>query len=222
MQRLLEIAFEGQGYRVIVASTGSQGLVQAATRNPDLVVLDLGLPDMEGEEVIRRLREWWSRPIVVISARGREEEKVRILDAGVDDYVTKPFDAREMLARIRVALRHGGALSGAKEEAVVTAGLVTLDSALRKVKVRGSEIRLTPTEYRLLAVLVRNADRVLTHGQLLKEVWGPAYINQVAYLRVYMAQLRQKIEKDSSRPELLLNEPGVGYRFCSSLQGKDL
>lgn len=203
MQRMLEIGFEGQGYRVIVAATGAQGLVQAATRNPDLVVLDLGLPDMEGEEVIRRLREWWSRPVVVISARGREEEKVRVLDAGADDYVTKPFDAREMLARIRVALRHGGSLSGEKEGAVVTVGSVTLDNLLRKVKVRGREVHLAPTEYKLLSVLVRNADRVLTHSQLLKEVWGPAYVNQVAYLRVYMAQLRQKIERNPSRPSLL-------------------
>ncbi len=216
MQRLLEIALEGQGYQVILANTGHQGIVQAATRNPDLVLLDLGLPDMEGEEVIRRIREWWSRPIVVISARGREEEKVQVLDAGADDYVTKPFDVREMLARLRVALRHGRAQSGEKMEAVIRAGPVLLDSSLRKVTVNEREIRLTPTEYRLLALLVRNADRVLTHSQILKEVWGPAYVNQVAYLRVYMAQLRQKIEKNPSRPVCLLNEPGIGYRFCTN------
>lgn len=216
MQRLLEIAFEGEGYRVIVAATGSRGLVEAATRNPDLVVLDLGLPDMEGLEVLRKLREWWSRPVVVISARGREEEKVKVLDAGADDYVTKPFDAREMLARIRVALRHGRASAGIPEEAVVKAGPVVLDRSFRRVTVREKEIRLTPTEYRLLEVLVRNADRVLTHKQILKEVWGPAYGDQVAYLRVYMGQLRQKIETLPSRPAFLVNEPGIGYRFCSN------
>ena len=216
MQRLLEIILEGQGYRVIVANTGAQGLVHAATRNPDLVLLDLGLPDMEGEDVIRRLREWWTRPIVVISARGREEEKVRVLDAGADDYVTKPFDVREMAARLRVALRHGRAQAGGAAEAVIAAGPVVLDSALRKVTVEEQEIRLTPTEYRLLSLLLRNADRVLTHGQILREVWGPAYANQVSYLRVYMAQLRQKIEKNPARPVYLLNEPGIGYRFCSS------
>lgn len=215
MQRLLEIAFEGQGYRTIVSATGSRGLVEAATRNPDLVVLDLGLPDLDGLEVIRRLREWWSRPIVVLSARGREEEKVRILDAGADDYVTKPFDAREMLARIRVALRHGRMQSGLPEEPVLRAGPYTLDCGLRRVMADDLEIRLTPTEFRLLALLFRNADRVLTHSQILKEVWGPAYVRQVAYLRVFMAQLRQKLEPVPSRPVHLLNEPGIGYRFRS-------
>ena len=214
MQRLLEIVLEEQGYRVVVAGTGKQGIVHAATRNPDLVLLDLGLPDMEGEEAIRRLREWWTRPIVVISARGREEEKVKVLDAGADDYVTKPFDVREMLARIRVALRHSRAQTG-PAEAVIEAGPVVLDSVLRRVSLEGREIRVTPTEYRLLALLLKNADRVLTHRQILKEVWGAAYESQVSILRVTMANLRKKIEKDPSRPLHLKNEPGIGYRFCA-------
>ena len=214
MQRLLEIVLEDQGYRVIVAGTGKQGIVHVATRNPDLVRLDLGLPDMEGEEVIRRLREWWTRPIVIISARGREEEKVKVLDAGADDYVTKPFDVREMLARIRVALRHSRAQT-APAEAVIEAGSVILDTVLRRVSMEGREIRVTPTEYRLLTLLLKNADRVLTHRQILKDVWGVAYEDQVSILRVTMANLRKKIEKDPSRPLHLKNEPGIGYRFCT-------
>ncbi len=214
MQRLLEIVLEEQGYRVVLAGTGKQGIVHAATRNPDLVLLDLGLPDMEGEDVIRRLREWWARPIVVISARGLEEEKVKVLDAGADDYVTKPFDVREMLARIRVALRHSGAQSG-QSGAIIESGPVRLDGVLRRVSVEGREIRMTPTEYRLLALLLKNADRVLTHSQILREVWGAAYVGQVSILRVTMANLRKKLEKDPSRPLHLVNEPGIGYRFCT-------
>jgi two-component system KDP operon response regulator KdpE len=212
MRRFLRVALEGHGYRFSEATGGEEGLVQAATRNPDVVLLDLGLPDLDGLEVVRRLREWSDVPVIVISAREQEEDKVRALDGGADDYLTKPFGAEELLARIRVALRHRRASEG-EGDPVFVMGEVRVDQGRRQVTLGGREVHLTPLEYRLLAVLVRNAGRVMTHAHLLREVWGAAYAGQNHYLRVYMAQLRRKLEADPARPRYLINEPGVGYRL---------
>src|SRR5262249_22080414 len=204
---------QGHGYRVVEATTGQDGLVQASTRSPDVVLLDLGLPDLDGLEVTRRLREWTQVPIVVISARGREDDKVAALDTGADDYVTKPFGVRELLARLRVALRHTSRIGGA-ESARLAIGPLDIDLEKRRVIRDGETVHLTPIEYRLLTELVRNAGKVLTHSHLLRQVWGPGYAQQSHYLRVYMAQLRRKLESDPARPRYLLTEAGVGYRFA--------
>jgi two-component system KDP operon response regulator KdpE len=214
MRRFLRTSLVGNGYRLVESETGRDSLVQAATRNPDVILLDLGLPDMDGLDVTRRLREWAETPIIVISARGQEQDKVDALDAGADDYLTKPFGVPELLARIRVALRHRDGVEGAGE-AVFSVGELAVDMVRRKVSVKGEEIHLTPTEYNLLRVLVRYSGRVVTHRQLLKEVWGQAYDSQAHYLRVYMAQLRRKLEEDPARPRYLFTEPGVGYRLKS-------
>jgi two-component system, OmpR family, KDP operon response regulator KdpE len=211
MRRFLRIALQGEGYRLIEAATGHDGLREAASRNPSVVLLDLGLPDIDGIEVARMLRQWSAVPIIVLSARGQEDDKVRALDAGADDYLTKPFGAGELMARIRVALRHAGA--HAPDEPVFSIGSLTVDMAMRRVTVDEVNVHLTPTEYKLLAVLVRHAGKVITHGQLMREVWGPAYANQTHYLRIYMAQLRHKLEPDPARPRYFMNEPGVGYRL---------
>ncbi|MBI4862906.1 MAG: response regulator [Candidatus Riflebacteria bacterium] len=213
VRRFLRAALEGHGYRVVETETGGAAITQAATRNPDLVLLDLGLPDMDGFEVTRRLREWSTNPIIIISVRGREQDKVDALDLGADDYVTKPFGVPELLARIRVALRHGERLATGKSEPVFTVGELKVDLASRQVTVGGRGVRLTPTEYNLLATLVRHAGRVVTHRQLLQEAWGPAYTSQTQYLRVYMGQLRHKLEPAPSRPRYILTELGVGYRL---------
>jgi two-component system KDP operon response regulator KdpE len=213
MRRLLRTMLSNQGFRVTEVATGEEGLQQAATRNPDIVLLDLGLPDMDGLEVTRRLREWSTRPIIVLSARGQEPDKIGALDAGADDYLTKPFGAGELLARIRVALRHAARTGAEPEPSVFVLGDLRVDAAKRHVSVAGRDVHLTPTEYRLLGILIRHAGRVLTHGQLLREVWGPAYAEQTHYLRVYMAQLRQKLEVEPARPKFLVTEPGVGYRL---------
>jgi two-component system KDP operon response regulator KdpE len=212
MQRFLRAALDGNGFRLIEAATGEDALREAATRSPDIVLLDLGLPDLDGLEVTRRLREWSTVPIVVLSARGQERDKIEALDAGADDYVTKPFAVGELMARMRAALRHRAQLGAAAEEGVVELGPLSMDFPRRRVTVEGLEVRLTPIEYRLLATLARHRGRVLTHEQLLREVWGP-HARQRHYLRVYMAQLRHKLEPDPSRPRLLLTEPGVGYRL---------
>ena len=212
MLRFLRPALEGHGYRMIEASTGRDGLTQAATRSPDVVLLDLGLPDQDGLAVTARLREWSQTPIVVISARGREEDKVAALDAGADDYVTKPFGVPELLARLRVALRHAARGDGAAP-ALVAIGDVKIDLEKRLVTRGGEAVHLTPIEYRLFAELARHPGKVLTHSHLLKQVWGPGYAQQSHYLRVYMAQLRRKLEEDPARPRILLTEPGVGYRL---------
>jgi two-component system KDP operon response regulator KdpE len=204
MRRFLRPALEGQGYRVVEAASASDGLAQASSFNPDLILLDLALPDGDGVDVARRIREWSPVPIVVISARGQESDKVAALDAGADDYLTKPFGMAELLARLRVARRHTERLGSETAEPVFARRQVTRD---------GIEIHLTPLEYKLLAALVHYAGRVITHRQLLKEVWGPGAANETQYLRVYMAQLRHKIEKDPARPALLLTESGVGYRL---------
>ena len=213
MRRFLRTALESNDYRLVEAGTAREGLAHAAARNPDVILLDLGLPDRDGLEVARELREWSGTPIIVISARGQEADKVKALDLGADDYLTKPFGVEELLARIRVSLRHAARPPGAVPEPIFEAGELRVDLAERRVWRQGEEIHLTPTEYKLLATLIRHAGKVLTHRQLLKEVWGANYVNQSHYVRVYLAQLRQKIESDPTRPRLLLTEPGVGYRL---------
>ena len=213
MRRFLRVTLQSEKYCVLEAETANDGLSQAATRNPDIVLLDLGLPDMDGLEVIEKLREWSTVPVIVISAREQEGDKIKALDRGADDYLTKPFGAGELLARIRVALRHAAPKSNDQGEAVFVAEELKIDFLKRQVYCGTREIHLMPIEYRLLTVLVKNAGRVMTHGQILKEVWGPPYVEQTHYLRVFMNQLRKKIETDSARPHFLLNEPGIGYRF---------
>ena len=213
VMRFLRATLPSQGYRVIEATTGEQGLVEAATRTPDLVLLDLGLPDLDGVEVTRRLREWSKVPIIVLSARGREGDKIEALDAGADDYLTKPFGVGELLARMRVALRNATRASSGADEAILAAGDLKVDLSARRVSVAGREVHLTRTEYNLLAVLVKHAGKVVTHRQLLREVWGPGAAGQSHYLRVYMGQLRHKLESDPARPRHLETETGVGYRL---------
>ncbi len=214
MLRFLKASLESHDFRFVEAPTAREGLTQATGRNPDIILLDLGLPDADGIDLTRRIREWSSTPIVVISARGREQDKIAALDAGADDYLTKPFGMGELLARMRVALRHA-AKAGQPDEPVFTLGDLRVDLAGRRVFVRGAEVRLTPTEYKLLAVMVRQAGKVLTHRYLLKEVWGAQATDQTANLRVYMTQLRHKLEATPAQPRFLLTEPGVGYRLVT-------
>jgi two-component system KDP operon response regulator KdpE len=213
IRRFLRAGLTTAGYRLVEAVNGSEALAHAATRSPDLVLLDLGLPDLDGIEVVRRLREWSEVPIVVLTARGQDDDKIHALDAGADDYVTKPFSMGELLARVRVALRHGARREAGDDSGPVRAGDLVVDLSRRVVTVAGEEVRLTPIEYRLLALLARHAGRVLTHEQILREVWGPGYASQRHYVRVYVAQLRAKLERDPSRPDWLVTEPGVGYRL---------
>jgi two-component system, OmpR family, KDP operon response regulator KdpE len=213
IRRLLRVTFEANGYRVYEASTGHDGIVEAAQRKPEVVVLDLGLPDLDGLTVLKRLREWSRAPVVVLTVRDADDEKVALLDAGADDYVTKPFSTPELLARVRVALRHAQPLP---ENAVFRAGDVEVDLSTRRVALHGQEIKLTPIEYSFLSLLVQHAGRVVTQRQILTEVWGPNAAEQTHYLRVYAAHLRDKLEKDPSHPQLILTEPGVGYRFAAS------
>jgi two-component system KDP operon response regulator KdpE len=214
IRRFLRPTLASEGYHVVEAATGEEGVLQAASRQPDIVILDLGLPDVDGLEVLRRLREWTAVPIIVLSARGQESDKIAALDAGADDYVAKPFAVGELLARARVALRHAARAEG-DGESTFTLGGLRVDLLRRRVFVDDAEVHLTPIEYRLLAVLVRHAGKVLTHRQLLQEVWGPAQVEQTHYLRVYMANLRRKLEADPARPRFLRTEPGVGYRLLS-------
>ena len=216
MVRVLKAALTSHGFRVVEAPNGQEALRQAAMRAPDVVVLDLGLPDMDGLEVTRRLREWSSVPVIVLSARGQEGDKIKALDAGADDYVTKPFAVGELMARVRVALRHAARAAQESGESTVEVGELRVDRLRRQVFVCGEEVRLTPIEYRLLSALAQFPGRVLTHEHLLRQVWGPGYTEQHHYLRVYMAQLRHKLEQDPSRPRYLLTEPGVGYRLRDS------
>jgi two-component system KDP operon response regulator KdpE len=213
MRRFLRTSLANQGYRIVEATTGEEAVVRARAHNPDLVLLDLGLPDMDGIEVARQLRQWMHAPIVIVSARGQEDDKVRALDEGADDYLTKPFGSKELMARIRVALRHAARAGVSAQEPILVVGDIRVDLDKRAVHVADTEVHLTPIEYKLLAVLMKNAGKVLTHRQLLKEVWGPAYATQTQYLRVYMTQLRHKLERDAARPKYLLTEPGVGYRL---------
>ncbi|HMJ54974.1 MAG TPA: response regulator [Polyangiaceae bacterium] len=213
MERFLRASLSTHGYRLVEAATGADGLAQAAARNPDIILLDLGLPDLDGLEVTRRIREWTQTPIIVISARGQDDDKIKALDAGADDYLTKPFSVGELLARIRVALRHVARIASGKEESVFTIGELRVDLGKRQVFVQEAEVHLTPTEYRLLATMIKYAGRVVTHRHLLKEVWGPPYVEQTQYLRVFMGQLRQKLEPEPAKPRFLISEPGVGYRL---------
>lgn len=213
IRRLLRIALESSGYKVLDAANGEDGLVEAATRRPDVVILDLGLPDLDGVTVLKRLREWSRVPVVVLSVRERDEDKIAALDNGADDYVTKPFSTSELLARLRVALRHA---QPSDDQAVFRCGDLEVDLVARLVMVKGQQVRLTVTEYSLLRLLVRHAGKVLTHRQILKEVWGQNAVEQMHYLRVYMARLREKLEPLPSRPSFLITEPGVGYRFVTA------
>jgi two-component system KDP operon response regulator KdpE len=212
IRRFLRASLAAEGYRVEEADTGERALKMAARQAPDLVLLDLGLPDLDGREVLRRLREWLSVPVVILSARDQEKEKVAALDAGADDYLTKPFGTAELLARLRVALRHTARVAGDPEATTFESGDLKVDLAARRVLVKGAEVRLTPLEYKLLSTLVRHAGKVLTHRFLLKEVWRLAQ-QEPHHLRVFMASLRRKIEAEPARPRHLLTEQGVGYRL---------
>jgi two-component system, OmpR family, KDP operon response regulator KdpE len=213
IRRFLRTSLGVQGYELIEAETGNDGLALAASQVPEVVILDLGLPDLEGIEVIRRLREWSSMPIIILSARGQERDKVANLDAGADDYLTKPFGMAELLARIRVALRRKLPAEEGKPVPVFALGDLKVDFERRRVFRGQEEIHLTPIEYKLLSVLVKYRGKVVTHSQLLKEVWGPAYTGQNPYLRIFILNLRRKLEDDPTRPYYLITEPGVGYRL---------
>jgi two-component system, OmpR family, KDP operon response regulator KdpE len=215
MRTFVRLALSAHGFRVLEAATGQEGLQQAAAHTPDLVLLDLGLPDIDGLEVTQRLREWSLAPIIIISARGQEEQKVGALDAGADDYITKPFGSEELMARIRVALRHAARSNQDPASSIATAGDIKVDYAKRLVFVADREVHLTPIEYKLIVALMRHAGMVLTHKQLLDQVWGPGHAHQMQYLRVYMAQLRQKLEENPAHPRYLVTESGVGYRLKS-------
>ena len=215
LRRSLSAMLSVNAYEVEEAATAQQGLALLAQRAFDLVLLDLGLPDLDGVELTQRARTWTQVPILVLSGREHETDKIRALDAGADDYLTKPFAVGELLARMRVALRHGSTRLADPAEPTVTVGPLRVDLAQRQIFRNGVEVRLAPREYRLLLALLRRAGQVATHKQLLAEVWGPEYVEHVHYLRVYMAQLRQKLEKDPNRPRLLRTEPGVGYRLKS-------
>lgn len=210
--RFLRTTLTSSGYRLLEATTGGEGINQVALHHPDIIILDLGLPDLDGLDVTRRLREWSETPIIVVSAREKEHEKVEALDAGADDYLTKPFGTAELLARIRVALRHSLKSMGA-DDGQFEVGELRVDLVRRQVFVQGNEVHLSPIEYKLLTILVQYAGKVVTGRQLLKLVWGPGYENESHYVRVYMGQLRHKLEADPARPRNLITEPGVGYRL---------
>jgi two-component system KDP operon response regulator KdpE len=212
IRRFVRSALEAQHWQVFDASTVAQGLIEAATRRPDLVILDLGLPDGDGVDFLRDLRAWSTVAVIVLSARTDEADKIAALDAGADDYLSKPFGVGELMARVRVALRRGQAVAGAAES-VFRFGDVVVDLAARRVQRGGELVHLTPIEYRLLGLLITNAGRVLTHRNMLREVWGPSHSERTHYLRVYMGQLRQKLEADAAQPRHLLTETGVGYRL---------
>jgi two-component system KDP operon response regulator KdpE len=215
IRRFVRAALEGADLQVDEAATAQQALQKAGQLPPDLVILDLGLPDMDGQDVIRRLREWLTAPIIVLSARDQESQKIKALDNGADDYLTKPFSTGELLARVRVALRHTNVAGDEAGKTAYTIGELKVDLAARRVFVAETEVHLTPIEYKLLATMVHHAGKVLTHRQLLKEVWGPDQVHETHYLRVFMANLRRKLEPDPARPRYLLTEQGVGYRLAS-------
>ena len=213
IRRFLRATFAAEQYRFHEAVTAAEGITQAAARQPDLIVLDLGLPDRDGLEVIQKVREWTQTPIIVLSARGQEKDKIAALDSGADDFIAKPFAVGELLARVRAALRRSAAISGSADGATFRAREIEVDLERRVVRLRGEEVHLTPIEYKLLQTLIRHAGKVITQRQLLIEVWGPQHSEQAQYLRVYMAQLRRKLESDPARPRHFLTEPGVGYRL---------
>lgn len=212
VRKFIRASLSSHGYRVIEAASASEAVALSTSHNPELILLDLGLPDGDGIELTKRLREWSKVPIIVISARGCEEDKVAALDAGADDYLTKPFGVNELLARMRVAQRHANS-QGAENAQTYELGELHIDLTRREVLRAGEPVHLTKTEYKLLVLLARHAGKVLTHRQILKEIWGPSYATQTHYVRVQMAELRKKIEADPSRPRLLVTEPGVGYRL---------
>ena len=214
IRHFLRTTLTAEGYRVIEAETGQRGVIEAATHKPDLVMVDLGLPDIDGVEVVKRIRAWSTLPILILSARSAEADKVAALDAGADDYVTKPFGVGELTARLRVALRH--AARGAQQDVGGTLrfGDIEVDLERRLVRAKDRIVHLTPIEFRLLGCLAKHAGMVLTHRHLLREVWGPSYVEQAHYLRIYMKQLRHKLEPDPARPRYLLTETGVGYRLA--------
>ncbi|HEU0293577.1 MAG TPA: response regulator transcription factor [Anaerolineales bacterium] len=214
IQRALRTILTEKGFKVTTASRGEEGLSLAATGEPDIIILDLGLPDMDGVEVCTRLREWTQIPIIILSVRDGERDKVAALDQGADDYLTKPFGIEELLARVRVALRHSVNRKGEQSQ-VVKAGPLSIDLSWHIIKRGEEEIKLTGTEYKLLAYLASNHGRVLTHQSILTHVWGPADADHTEYLRVYMRQLRKKLEEDPERPQYILTEPGIGYRFIA-------
>jgi two-component system KDP operon response regulator KdpE len=215
IRRFLRASLETEGWRVFEAETVRQGLIDAATRKPDLVIADLGLPDGDGVDLIRDLRTWSSVPVIVLSARSDEADKVRALDAGADDYIEKPFGVSELLARVRANRRRHQGARGGDGTSMVTIGDVEIDLGARIVRKAGAEVHLTPIEYRLLGVLLANAGRVLTHRHLLREVWGPSHVEQNHYLRVFMGSLRHKLEDDPAQPKMLVTETGVGYRLIA-------
>jgi two-component system KDP operon response regulator KdpE len=210
IRRLLRVTLEANGYRVIEAFNGASGIIEAAQCRPDVVLLDLGLPDMDGADVLKRLREWSRVPVVVLSVRDRDEDKIAALDNGADDYVSKPFSTGELLARLRVAMRHA---QPASDTAVFRSGDLEVDLSARVVRLKGQEVKLTATEYSLLRLFVQHAGKVLTHRHILREVWGPKQVEQTHYLRVYMAHLREKLETNPAEPQFFITEPGVGYRL---------
>jgi len=211
IRRLLHTALEAEGYRVVEAANGRRGIIEAGSRKPDLAIVDLGLPDLDGAEVIGRIREWSAMPLIVLSARTQETQKIAALDAGADDYVTKPFGMGELLARIRAALRHVARRE--RGGTTLTLGDIEIDLAKRQVRAPAGAIHFTPIEFRLLACLAQHEGLVVTHRHLLREVWGPTHVEQPQYLRVYMKQLRHKLEPDPVQPRYLLTETGVGYRL---------
>ncbi|MBC8098014.1 MAG: response regulator [Armatimonadetes bacterium] len=213
IRRFLRVILTTDGYQLVEATTAQEGIKQVALQHPDLIILDLGLPDKDGLQVTRELREWTTTPIIVLSARNQEHDKVAALDVGADDYLTKPFGTHELLARLRVALRHAIRAVQGTDDPVFTVGDLRVDLAHRQVFIGDREIHLTPIEYKLLLLLVQYAGMVVTRRQLLHDVWGPNYINESHYLRVYMGQLRHKLESDPTRPRYLITEPGVGYRL---------
>jgi two-component system KDP operon response regulator KdpE len=215
IRKFVSAALELAGFQFDEVGAGKQALQHAAQQPPDIVILDLGLPDMDGQEVIRRLREWLTAPIIVLSARDQDEQKIIALDNGADDYLTKPFSTGELLARVRVALRHSSQAGADQGTTTFECGDLKVDLAARRVFTAGREQHLTPIEYKILATLIRHAGKVLTHRQLLKEVWGPDQVQETHYLRVFMANLRRKLEADSARPRYLLTEQGVGYRLAT-------
>lgn len=213
MRRFIRASLSSHGYRVLEAERAQEAVMMLTGHNPEIVLLDLGLPDGDGIDLTREIRGWSRVPIIVISARGREDDKVAALDAGADDYLTKPFGVNELLARMRVALRHAEPQGDGQSARTLTFGELTIDLVRREVLRGTEELHLTPIEYKLLVLLAQNAGKVLTHRHILKEVWGPAYASQTHYVRVHMAELRKKVEADPSRPKLLVTEPGVGYRL---------
>ena len=213
VRTMLRVGLTAHGFRLVEATTGEEGLTLAVQHVPEIVLLDLGLPDLDGLEVTRRLREWSQVPIVVLSARSQEPQKVEALDAGADDYLTKPFGFAELLARMRVSLRHAARVHSGREESVFESGPLRVDMGRRIVLVNGTQVRLTPIEYKLLTTLIQHAGKVVTQRQLLVSVWGPQRDSQTQYLRVYMTHLRRKLEPDPLRPHLFETEPGVGYRL---------